>query len=185
MKHGRANAPVAAVLLGLFLFTGCAQTIPKEALQLSPESLQNRQLQTKRFDTDELTLLNASTALLQDLGFLIDESTPGCGVLVCSKRRDATDAGQIVGYLALGILTGVYVPPDRDQLIRASLVTRPLVVNEEDKSKSQTAVRVTFQRIVWNQQGHVTKQELINEPPIYQDFFDKLSQSLFLEAHEL
>ena len=185
MKPARVPAFGSAVVLAFVLFTACAPTIPKEALQLSPESLKNRQLQTKRFDTNEPTLLSASTALLQDLGFVIDESTPGCGVLVCSKRRDATDAGQIVGYLALGILTGVYVPPDRDQLIRASLVTRPITVNEEDKSKSQTAVRVTFQRIVWNQQGHISKQELINEPPIYQEFFDKLSQSLFLEAHEL
>lgn len=185
MKSGRVAALTLPFLMVFFLFTACAPTIPKEALQLSPESLQNRQLQTKRYDTDEPTLLNASTALLQDLGFVIDESSPGCGVLVCSKRRDATDAGQIVGYIALGILTGVYIPPDRDQLIRASLVTRPVVVNEEDKSKSQTAVRVTFQRIIWNQQGNITKQELINEAKIYQEFFDKLSQSLFLEAHEL
>jgi hypothetical protein len=46
-------------------------------------------------------------------------------------------------------------------------------------------VRVTFQRIVTNTQGQVTRRELINEPMIYREFFDKLSESVFLEAHDI
>jgi len=83
------------------------------------------------------------------------------------------------------VLTGAVTPVDKQQLIRSSLVTRPVHIDETDKSKCQTAVRITFQRIVINTQGQITRREGINEAEIYQEFFDKLSQSVFLEAHEI
>jgi hypothetical protein len=174
--------PILSIILILY---GCVPTVPKEALQLSSESLKLRQLQTKRFDTDEKTLLSASAALLQDLGFNIDESTTEVGVITCSKRRDATSAGQIVGAVILALLTGAVTPVDKEQLIRSSVVTRPIQIDEIDKTKCQTAVRVTFQRIVTNTRGQVRLRECIIEEKIYQEFFEKLSKSLFLEAYEL
>lgn len=158
---------------------GCQQTVPKEALQLSGESLQNRQLQTRRFDTgDEGKLLQAGAAVLQDLGFSIDESETQLGVIVGSKNRDATEAGQVVGAIMMAAFFGASVPVDRDQKIRASLVTKPVGPN-------QTNMRVTFQRIVWNTQNQVSKIEGLNDPSMYRGFFDKLSQSVFLTANEI
>ena len=40
-------------------------------------------------------------------------------------------------------------------------------------------------QIIRNSQGQITRREGINEAKIYQTFFDKLAQSLFLEAHEI
>ncbi len=57
------------------------------------------------------------------------------------------------------------------------------VMNTRDSGES--TVRVTFQRVIFNTQGQVTLREQINEPELYQQFFDKLSQAVFLEAHEL
>ena len=168
-----------------FLFISCAHKIPKEALQLSPESLKNRQLQTRRFDTDEKTMLSAGAAVLQDLGFTIDESETDLGLIACSKLRDATSAGQIAGAVFVALLTGAITPVDKEQLIRASLITYPITIDETDRSKCRTAVRVTFQRVVTNTQNQITRRECIIEPEIYQEFFDKLSQSVFLEAHEI
>ena len=185
MKYKIFYRLVITTIVVLFLFVSCAQTIPKKALQLSKENLKNRQLQTRRFDTDEKTLLSASAAVLQDLGFTINESETNLGVIACSKERDATSAGQIAGAVIVALLTGVVSPVDKQQLIRASLVTRPVHIDETDKSKCQTAVRITFQRIVINTQGQITRREGINEAKIYQEFFDKLSQSVFLEAHEI
>jgi hypothetical protein len=184
MKNKRFIKSIPIVLF-LLLFAGCATTIPKEALQLSPESLQLRQLQTKRYDTDEKTLLSASAALVQDLGFNIDETTTEAGVITCSKHREAISVGQIVGALVVAVFTGAATPVDKSQLIRASVVTRPVHTDETDKSKCQTAVRVTFQRVVTNTANQITRRECIVEEGIYKEFFDKLSQSLFLEAHEL
>tara|TARA_B100001971_G_scaffold181418_1_gene178115 strand:+ start:261 stop:794 length:534 start_codon:yes stop_codon:yes gene_type:complete len=167
------------MLLSLLLFSSC-KTIPKEALQLSPESLQQRQLQTRRFDTsDENALLLASSALLQDMGFNIDESETRLGVIVGSKQRDAKNAGQIVGAVFVALLSGAVMATDKAQTMRASLVTRPL------ENGKKIAVRVTFQRVVVNTQNQISKQEGINDPKIYQEFFEKLSKSVFLEAHEI
>lgn len=169
----------------IFVFLSCTQKIPKEALQLSPESLINRQMQTRRFSTDEKTMLSASAAVLQDLGFTIDESETDLGVIACSKLRDATNAAQIAGAVIVALLTGAVTPTDKEQLIRVSLITYPIKIDESDKSKCLTAVRVTFQRIVTNTQNRITRRECIIDPEIYQEFFDKLSQSVFLEAHEI
>ena len=185
MKFNTTFRFVTGIIIFLILFSSCAKKIPKKALQLSKESLQDRQLQTRHFDTDEKTLLSASAAVLQDLGFNLNESETDLGLIACSKQRDATSASQIAGAILLTLLTGVPPPIDKEQLIRVSLVTRPIHIDETDKSKCQTAARITFQRIVTNNQGQITRRERINEVEIYQEFFDKLAQSLFLEAHQI
>ncbi len=173
--------PAAILAAGLVLVAGCEQTIPKDALQLSPESLAQRQAQTRRFDTaDEAMLLSASAAVLQDLGFNLDESETELGLVVASKDRDATETGQIIGSILIAALTGASVPIDKIQKIRASLVTRPF-----GESGDKTAVRVTFQRVVWNDAGRISKTEALTEPELYQEFFSKLSKSVFLEAQEI
>jgi hypothetical protein len=169
----------------MLLLNNCAPQIPRDVLLLSPEGLSQRQLQSRQFDTDEQTLLSASAALLQDLGFMIEESEPAYGLIFCSKHRDATRTEQVIGAVALGLLTGVVPPVDRDQWIRVSLVTQPIVVDAVVPSKCRTAVRVSFQRIVRNDRGLASRRESVVEPQMYREFFDKLAQSLFLEANAL
>lgn len=178
----RFTARFLFVVLGIALLgQGCEATIPKEALQLSPESLEKRQLQTRRFDTwDEAKILSACAQVLQDLGFNLDESESKLGVVVASKDRDAREAGQIAAAVVIAILLGAPMPVDSTQKIRASLVTKPVGENEESM-----AVRVTFQRIVWNNQNQVSKLETLDDPKLYQEFFERLSKAVFLEAHEI
>jgi hypothetical protein len=172
---------VILVLSYVFLFgflIGC-QTIPKDALRLSPESLKERQLQTRKYETtDESKILAACAALLQDMGFNLDESETELGVLVASKMRSAVSAGQQVAAVIVGLLGGGNMPTDKEQQMRASVVTRPV-------GENHIAVRVTFQRIVWNTQGQVSVREGLTDPEIYQEFFGKLSKSIFLEAHAI
>jgi hypothetical protein len=171
-----AVALVCATALGACTPT----TIPPQALQLSATAMQDRQMQTRRFGTkDEEKLQRASAQVLQDLGFQIDESETRLGVIVASKSRDATETGQIVGAVVMALVLGVYLPTDKNQKIRASLVTKP-VDNGND-----TIVRITLQRTVWNTQNAISKNEGINDPKIYQEFFEKLSQSVFLTAQEI
>ncbi|WP_245835557.1 hypothetical protein [Polynucleobacter cosmopolitanus] len=172
---------ICGALAGILLISGCATTIPPEALKFNPDTLANRQLQARKFDTkNEKELLSAAAAVLQDLGFNLDESAPGIGVLVGSKKRDARDSGQIAGQIMLGLLFGASAMSiDSEQLIRASLITKPA------ENGNGYILRVTFQRVVWNQNKQVSKIEAINDIETYKGFFDKLSKSVFLEAQNI
>jgi len=183
---------------------GCATQIPPEALQFQPDTLANRQLQSRKYDIkSEKELLSASNNVLQDMGFNLDESNMSLGVIVASKNRDATDGGQIAGAILMAALFRVQTSYDKDQKIRASLVTKPAATNnaiqvdvttktgkqvkfnQPVEASNGFVVRVTFQRLVWNQRGALTKIEGINDPEIYQEFFDKLSKSIFLQAQNV
>jgi hypothetical protein len=167
-------------LMTAALLSACATGIPKEALQITEQTLAERQMQTRKFETsDEKMVLSAVAGLLQDLGFNLDESETQLGLVVGSKKRDATEAGQVV-FAIFAAAFGAYTPIDKVQILRASVVTRPTGENRE-----HTAVRVTFQRIVWNSDARVSKAEALKDPEQYQEFFEKLSKSVFLEAHAI
>ena len=176
----RKNFKIYVILSFLiFNLVSCQTGVPKEALMLTPESLADRQLQTRVFETDdEMKLLTASAALLQDLGFTIDQSEVGCGVIVCSRDRNVVEPGEVIMSMTLAVLLGVHHPYAATQKVLASLVTKPL-------DGKRIAVRITFQHMVWNVDNKLIKNESINEPEIYQEFFSKLSKSVFLVAHEI
>lgn len=167
------------VVMAALVLSACQPQIPKEALQLSPDSMENRQMQTRGFNMkDEKKLIGASIDVLQDLGYQLTESETKLGVLVANKKADATEAGQVVGQIVVAALLGVYTPIDDNQLIIASLVVAPSQLN-----KSQGNVRIVFSREVTNTHGHV-RWEPLPDPQIYQDFFSKLSKSVFLKENE-
>lgn len=251
-------APLRLAVMGLALIalTGCANhtQISKEMLTLSPESMKMRQLQTKRYDTnDEPMVLTASASVLQDLGFQLDESEPELGIVVGSKQRDATDAAQVTMAILIAAMGGGAVPVDHQQTIRVSLVTAPMAkpndpavqappqerltpariastceritakmqqslggelkgvlpdpevaqlskflaeemrkdLNNDlyqrmkNRDYGATRVRVTFQRVVINTQGQVTRMEALETPELYKEFYEKLSKSVFLEANDI
>jgi hypothetical protein len=99
-------------------------------------------------------------------------------VLVASKDRTAIVTGQMMASLFASALLGADVPYDHHQKLRASVVTRPT-------GEKSLVVRATFQRIVWDSQGSVSRREALNEDWMYQEFFGKLSKALLMEAHDL
>lgn len=185
MRLGRMSILAAAVLAA-----GCQtqQAVIQQqtaALTLSADSLALRQAQMRRFDTtDEAVVLAAATGVMQDLGFMIEESKAAAGLVIGSKDRDAVEAGQIAGQLFFATMIaamGGKADPvwDATQKIRVSIATKP------SGDKAATVARVTFQRVVWNTKNQLSKLETIDDRTIYQQFFDKLAQSVFLEAHQI
>jgi len=171
---------ISLLLLVVLTVTGCQSTIPKDALVMTSESLATRQLQTRKYaTTQEGDILSAVAGVLQDMGFNLSESESGLGVIVASKKRSAVDAGQQAAAVFAALL-GVVTYTDKEQIMRASVVTRPY--GEENR---YTSVRVTFQRVVWNTAGQISRSEALEDPEIYQGFFDKLSKSIFLEAQNI
>jgi hypothetical protein len=185
MKVRRIFKMCVILISSISFLVACQQkNILKEALTCSPDLLKNRQLQTRVFESiDEKNLLKASAAVLQDLGYTIDETDVRSGVIVCSRDRDVTVTAEVVLSVALEILSILVgnptsVPYDKTQKVLASLVTAPV-------NNQKTAVRITFQHMVWDSDGNIRKREQLNEPEIYQEFFSKLSKSIFLVAHEI
>jgi hypothetical protein len=156
-----------------------------EALTLAADSLGQRQVQMRRFDTkEEASILAASIGVLQDLGFGIEESSASTGLVVGSKDRDAVESGQVTGQVILMLMAaafGVHHDPvyEQNQKIRISIITQPSAANDA------IVVRATFQRVIWNNKKQVTRVETLNDPRLYQEFFDRLSQSVFLTAHQI
>ena len=169
---------IVACALGV---TGCATTAPEDLFQVAETSLQDRQLQSRFFETNnEVELLSAGVAVLQDMGYSIDETETKSGVVTASKTVDATNNAQIAGAVLLAVLGGGNMSIDSQQQIKVSFVTLP-----SKNNKNGYLARATFQRIVTNTQGQVTKAETMKTEELYAEFFNKLSKSAFLEAQKI
>ena len=170
--------PGIPVLFIVLCGTGaCSSRTPKHAFVLSAQSLERRQVSSRRFETDqEKQLLIAAAGLLQDLGFTIDDSETQLGLIVASKDRSAVEGGQVAGKILLAMI-GKHVSIDKNQKLRASIVTRC--------EAGVVVVRATFQRIVWNEDGKISKLERLDDPRMFQEFFDQLEKAVFLDAQRL
>jgi hypothetical protein len=166
------------------LVAGCAQ-MPLDAFVVTPELLKERQIETRRYEgIKEEDLLSACSNTLQDLGFNLENSETKLGLITASKQRDATNAGQVVGMIFLAFLGGRAGPIDKDQTIRVSLVVRPVNDSNGKAMTSSHFVRVTFQRIVRRSDNSVYA-ETLNDEKLFQDFYDRVSKSVFIEAQKL
>jgi len=168
------------IAFSIGVLSACQTGIPKDALELSPTSLEDRGIQTRYFDSNnEADTLSACAAVLQDLGFNLEESETKLGYILGSKDRDATDSGQVVLAVILALLGGGAMAIDENQKLRASIIVSP------DKDGTRMKVRATFQRKVWNTQGNVSNVETIMDPETYQEFFSLVSKSIFLEEQKI
>ena len=179
-----------AIFVACAIFTGCvASGIPKGALQWNDSTMRLRQLQSKKFEIedkqklDELMVLRSAVLLLQDEGYNLASSEAALGVLHADKEADASEGGQIAAKVLMAALFGEDIPVDTVQKFKVSVVTR--VQADKDSDKKFVIVRVTFQRIVWNEKGQISKLESLEDPKLYEKFFGELSKSLFLTANDI
>lgn len=152
-----------------------------DVLKLTSDSMALRQMQTRKYQTADLRkVLDSCVGLLQDNGFTVNEISPKLGTVLGSKSREAVEAGQVAASIAFAILFGVALPVDKHQEMSASIV-----VSDAAADAKSAIVRVNFSRIVWNDANAVSKAERLEAPEMYQEFFDKLSKSLFLEEQKI
>ena len=152
-----------------------------DVLKLEPESMAQRQLQTRKYNTTaEDKIITTCVNVLQDTGFAIENTDAKLGTILASKQREAVESGQVAGAIIIAVIFGVAVPIDKNQTMYASIVVSPAA-----SEKKASLVRITFSRLVWNDRGVVSKAERLEEPEVYQTFFTKLSKGLFLEAQNI
>lgn len=75
-----------------------------------------------------------------------------------------------------GVIVGSKLAGGR---IRAQVSIRPI------PGQSASVVRVTFQRIVPRPGAMLALGETLDDPLLYQGFFERIAQSAFLTAHEI
>ena len=152
-----------------------------DVLKLEPESMAQRQLQTRKYNTTaEDKIITTCVNVLQDTGFAIENTDAKLGTILASKQREAVESGQVAGAIIIAVIFGVAIPIDKNQTMYASIVVSPAA-----SEKKASLVRITFSRLVWNDRGVVSKAERLEEPEVYQTFFTKLSKGLFLEAQNI
>jgi hypothetical protein len=190
MIFSRVYSLRLAVFAAVLFLTGCLA--PNDhALQIGgPPVVEGetvssiRAFQTRSFDTLETArLIEASAATLQDLGFTISTVSPEFGVLSGSKERDAVESGQVAVQFALVIIAALAGGQHQMVYDDSQQINVTIVVNKV--SDTSSAVRVFFDRHITNNYGDLWKAEVIKEAEIYQQFFEKLSKSVFLEAHKI
>jgi hypothetical protein len=178
MEKTHISLKMSFVILLCLGIIGCA-SIPTGFLKPSEDSLVNRQLQIRQYDTtDEGKIVTSVAGVLQDLGFTLDASETQVGFIAASKKADATSVGQVFWAALLGGQNAV-LQCDSVQVVKASVITRPSLEG------NKMVVRVTFQRIIWNQMNQINRIETIKEPEMYQKFYDSLSKAIFLEAQKI
>jgi hypothetical protein len=174
------------VLFTALAVTGCvnANDIANRVGQPPEQMAKLRAIETRRFDTtDNLRLISTGTQTMQDLGFIISESSLEGGLLTGAKQRDATETGQVAGQIALTVLMaalGSYHVPvwDDNQTIQATIVSYTV------DGANASDVRVSFDRVVVDTQGQ-RRAEFIGDEKIYRQFFERYSTALALEGRPL
>lgn len=180
-----ATARIFAALAVMVVLAGC-QSLPSDAFRLPESSLTVRDMQTRIYaSASDGDVMTASTAVLQDMGYTIDEVEYALGVISASKRADATNKLQAFGTLALDSLKCAftlllacdgehYGAIDDVQDIRLTLIAMPGLGED-------VAVRITIQRIIWDKRGRLSEQSTITDADVYAAMFAKLSKAVFLE----
>lgn len=160
--------------------------IPKETLQFADETPARRGLESRSFATaDEQRLLSEGAAVLKELGYTIDTRSDELGFVGATKKGSAYNVAEIAASAATAIVTGVAglggsMPAySKDQSLRAALVAT------HAKSDGALVLRITLQRVVWDNEEKVSKTELIIDPAPYTEFFAKIAKASGLEAHGL
>jgi hypothetical protein len=192
ITHLGSRMKQLSILLIAFLVVGCvAATKPPVDLFVStPQLLKQRQLETRRYDgIAEMELISACSNVLQDLGFSLENSETKLGVITASKERDATNAGEIAAAVAVAVITtALFVPViqsvSKDQTIRVSLVTRPVLDSDNVAMLDSHFVRITFQTIVRKTDDSI-RYETLTDPELYQGFYSSVSKAVFLEAQKI
>lgn len=179
MPHGgmRRRAFVGLGLgLGTLALAGCQATPAQQIAALTPTGAGTaaRARQSRRFETsDRALMLQAALGALQDLGFTIDESNAETGVIVGSKTAGAQIRAQVTVRAA---------PSAPGASASSASGSAP---NSAPSPAPNSIVRATFQRYRPRPGAMLAVGETLDDPLLYQGFFERVAQSAFLTAQEI
>ena len=172
----------------VILLPGCANDpVPKEALRLHESTLDIRSIQTRTIAApSEVDILTATIAVLQDMEFNVDRIEKPLGVITASKVSDADSGSEKAGLLFLDILCAIgsggcsYSSTASDeQHIILTMVVLPSL-----ERSGEYSVRVTVQRAIYDKENRIKVLQQLIDAGTYQEIFDNLLKSLFIQVGE-
>lgn len=158
--------------LGLACFLAACVPAGKQTLKTQ---LEVREFQTRTFDTvktDEV--LSAVVEAFQDQGFMVKNVVPQVGLVSASREVDVENEGQAAFQM---FFLGQNAQWSKNALIEATANVKT--------QGGRTKVRATFQEKVMNNRGGTDRVNTIEDPKFYQDFFDKIGKSIFIEKQKI
>jgi len=170
----------------LALVSGCATSDPERDLRLPESTLDVRSMQTRTFEAPtENDILIATIAVLQDMEFNIERIEKPLGVITASKVTDADSASEKTGLFFLDLLCAAsgsvscsaMSGAQDDQHILLTMVVLPSLARSDEFT-----VRLTIQRVIYDKMDRLKVQERIEDAETYQDIFDNLRKSLFIQV---
>lgn len=188
------SRPIVTTPLGLCVWlcaigvlSGCATSIPKEALRLPESTLDIRSIQTRSFEApSESDILAATIAVLQDMEYNVDQIEKPLGVITASKISDADSTSEKTGLFVLDMLCAAggggcdaMSSASDEQQITITVVVLPSLARSHEY-----VTRVTIQRAVFDKMERVKVLERIDDPETYQQIFENLSKALFIQVGE-
>ena len=126
-----------------------------------------------------------------DKYYILDKND--LGYLLATKNRDAdnltvnrsTDiALTVLDIISAALSNGRNYSSSGEMVYDVSQQIFAVLVTSKSKTNKGFNVRANFARIVCNNQG-TCRYEQIPDEDIYQEFFDKLGQSLFLTGYDI
>lgn len=145
------------VLLSLVI-TGC-ETIPKS----TKTPLELQAIQSREFETSKKVAFAATLSVLQDLAYISDSASFETG-LITAKSPMQNNFKPFVGRVMSTTKVNAFV---------------------EEISPGRTKVRINFvdSRYVQNSYGRQEKEDPIETPDMYQSFFAKVQQAIFVRKN--
>lgn len=139
-------------------------------VQKAQSQLEIRSFQTKEFDVaDTKMVMKAIVDTLQDEGFSLKNVDTTLGIINATKEVDIEDKYAV--FFAT-LLAGNKARWKKLQNLEASVSVTPI--------GNRTKVWVNFSMKLIDNEGKTIKVETVKDPNYYQDFFSKVSKSLFL-----
>lgn len=159
------------LLLFPLVLAGCTVSEPPY-LQTQ---LQVREFQTRVFDTSNPDrVLSAIIDAFQDQGFMVKNVVPQVGLISATREVDVENKGQ-------AFMRSFFFGPDAPWSKNAIVEATANVVTQGKKTK----VRLTFQEKLLNNRGVTESVNMLDNPLFYQNFFEKISKSIFIEDSKL
>ena len=170
------------------MLSGCAASMPKNALRLPESTLDMRSIQTRTFEApSENDILTATVAALQDMEYNIDLIEKPLGVITASKVSDADSTGEMIALtlweIACIVSETVGCHP-MSSAMDEQRITVTMVVLPSLARSGEFVTRITIQRVIFDKTGQVKVMERIDDAETYQQVFENLSKAIFIQIGE-